>query len=294
MLAVLSFSATSSALDYTEIAKELEIMDSVLTTSLKQDNSENDIQFRSLNAKYLAKQGVVFQVATSQSNSRLHFISGTSYFAPTPPEPPAFPTVLSSTNQRILEEQQATLAKAFEGQTRFIFGQSNDKIRDVQQSLRETEWQLRDYQRQLRDLNFELRTASEARKKEIETAQIALEKQSKDYTKQQKALSEKAKEIRLEIEKELEQQQAKANANRKAFLSHFEEDIADNLCRFGGGLRALPSDENVSFVLENFNASDNWEGKDRIYVFPIKEIKNCVQDKIKTKDLLAKATVYDF
>lgn len=282
------------AADYKEIAKELEIMDSVLSTSLKQENKDQSIQFRSLTAKYLAKQGVVFEVATSQSVTRFRAFLDASAAPSSPPQPPTFPAVLSRVERRLSGEQQVAIARSLEEQKMMVFETSSNRIREVQQNMRDTEWQLRDYQRQLRDLNFELRTASAERQKEINEMTKELEKKAKDFTEQQKELNANAEKLKLEMQKKLEEQQQNDIAASKSFLSAFEQDIADNLCRFGGGLRALPEDENVSFVLSNFNASTNWESKDRIYVFPIKDVKRCVQDKIKVKDLVAKATVYDF
>ncbi|MDT0596300.1 hypothetical protein [Glaciecola petra] len=294
LLTSLCTTSFTFATDFKEIAKELEIMDSVLSTSLKQENKDQSIQFRSLTAQYLAKQGVVFEIATSQSVTRFRaFFDGNS--APSsPPESPAFPAVLSRSESRLLGEQQVAIARGLEEKQMLASENSSNRIREVQQTMRDTEWQLRDYQRQLRDLNFELRSASEERKKEIKEMTKALEKKAKEFTQQQKELNANANKLKLEMQKKLEEQQKNEIAASKLFLSAFEQDIADNLCRFGGGLRALPEDENVSFVLSNFNASTNWESKDRIYVFPLKEIKRCVQDKIKVKELLAKATVYDF
>lgn len=294
LFAGISVSSFGFAVDYKEIAKELEIMDSVLSTSLKQENKDQTIQFRSISANYLAKQGVVFEVSTSQAGARFRaFLSG-SAVAPNPPQSPRFPEVIYSVQRRFSDEQQAAVSKETEEQNKLVLETSSNRIREVQQTIRDTEWQLRDYQRQLRDLNFEARTAPEDRKEELEKTMKSLQEKAKAYSIQQEELNENAKKLKLELQKELEIQKEKESAARKSFLGAFEQDIADNLCRFGGGLRALPEDENVSFILGNFNASSNWESKDRIYVFPVKEIKRCVQDKIKMKDLLAKATVYDF
>ena len=107
-----------------------------------------------------------------------------------------------------------------------------------------------------------------------------------------------AREVALEIEKEqkkrLEKQKQAREEAYKKFLANFENSIGNTLCRFGSGLRGLDDNENVSFVINDFVIGEDGKPKDKVYVFPKKAIKDCVQEKVDVSSLLSSATSYTF
>mgnify|MGYP000076608708 CR=1 FL=1 len=77
-------------------------------------------------------------------------------------------------------------------------------------------------------------------------------------------------------------------------MAGFEESVGDMLCKYGAGIKALPKDENVSFVLSKFGSTDSRSKQDKIYVFQHKDIQDCVRDKIDANKLLSQANTYMF
>jgi hypothetical protein len=54
------------------------------------------------------------------------------------------------------------------------------------------------------------------------------------------------------------------------FLNGFKDSIGNILCRYGAGIKALPVNENINFVLSNFGSVDSagrGAKQDKIYVF---------------------------
>lgn len=145
-----------------------------------------------------------------------------------------------------------------------------------------------------RDLNFEARTADDERKQDIQVDLEEIEVELANLKLRQQELTEYADTLEAEQKAQVEkQQQARLEADR-AFLATFEEQIGDSLCRFGSGLRALPRDEHISFVLKNFEVGDKRQAQDRVYVFNQVNIRECVQEKISADKLLEQAVVYIF
>ncbi|MFT4655032.1 MAG: hypothetical protein ACI82S_002692 [Patiriisocius sp.] len=281
-------------IDYKALSKELEIMDSVMATALKQASESEIIVVRDLRTTYLAGQGVVYSIATSNKSRHLRF--GDNIFISAPPVPP-FPS-RSVTSTRIFEEiEQVEIEMAIEHakeDAEHAFGRDNQNLRETRSSARNIEWRLRDFERRAQDLEFELQTADKTRKEEIQSQVTKLNAQNKSLNEQKLKLQEVALKIEAEQKQKRELQKAEMVKANKAFLDAFEQSVSNNLCRFGAGLRALPKNEHITFILNNFNNADPDGNTDRIYIFTAADVTRCVQDKIDVKQLLAKATVYNF
>ena len=86
---------TAAKTNLVELDKELEIMSSILHTALKQNRDSEGVRYRSLKAKYLAKQGVVFEVNSSNRISHpgfdfdfnFGFGDGARFVIPDAPDP---------------------------------------------------------------------------------------------------------------------------------------------------------------------------------------------------------------
>lgn len=277
------------ATNYQELSKELEIMNSVLNTALKQDTRDQAIKFRSMQTSYLANQGVVFTLSTTGKATRVFFENG----FPAPPEPiPVLDLSGSGVFSHDMEiELQETIHEALDS-VKHHFSGSHDRLQDLRSESRDLAWEVREYERRKRDLNFALRNAEASRAKELKDDLKELEKELVELSKKQADIQAYSAKIESEQKALIEKKQAESEQAKKSFLASFEEGIADTLCRFGGGLRAIPNNENVSFVLRGFNK--NHASQDKIYVFKVEDVKKCVQEKIKVSKLLANAIVYDF
>ncbi|WP_124748983.1 hypothetical protein [Alteromonas facilis] len=295
-LLALSATFTSvAATNYANLSKELEIMDSVLVTSLRQSSNESMVRFRSIETSYLAGQGVVFEVNTSRRGWGIEL--DIRQFIPSVPVAPAAPVMRSSDEDGMSfevseewEEYIENTVQSFED----AFRANNEQMRDVRDNVRDLEWETRELERRQRDLNFELRTAVNERKAEVEEELKQIRKEAAKLEEKKQELNKYAETIEAEQKEQVEKQRlAKEQAN-KAFLSSFEDMIGDTLCRFGAGLRALPKDEHISFVLKEFDTDERRKAQDRVYVFAQSQIRACVQEKIDAKELLAQAVVYNF
>jgi flagellar biosynthesis GTPase FlhF len=270
--------------DYKALGKELEIMDSVMTTALKQVSAKEAISVRELQTKYLAGQGVVYSISTSNRSRQTHF--GESIFVSAPPSPPF--TSVSGTTSHFYKDVE--IEEAIE----HAFSRDSQQLRETRSSTRNLAWQLRDAERRAQDLAFEMQNADKARKSEIESQVKQLKKQNEELKARKRELQERADKIEKEQKQKREAQKAAVKKANQEFLAAFEESVSDNLCRFGAGLRALPKTEHITFVLNNFSRNAANKNIDRIYVFTALDVTKCVQEKMSVKELLAKATVYDF
>ncbi|MFM9625778.1 hypothetical protein ACKI14_49000, partial [Streptomyces turgidiscabies] len=88
-------------------------------------------------------------------------------------------------------------------------------------------------------------------------------------------------------EKQVERAKQQAAEQQKLF-TQVNNSISLTLCDYGSGLRSLPNDEHVSFVLNGL--ADN--RKSMIKVFNKADIKKCVMGDIKPNDLALKAISY--
>ena len=285
----------SGATNYDELSKELEIMNSVLATTLKQTDKDDAIRFRGIETSYLASQGVVFDVTTSRGAMGFRFDLG--QFFPEAVVAPQAPIVIGGDGRSIQIEVDNDFEHLIEDSVRQVervFSESSEQLREIRRDARELSWELRENERRSRDLNFELRNAEDERKERLEERLNELQQVMTELKERQSELNLYANNIEAEQKAQQEKRKQAYEEANKSFLAGFEERIADTLCRFGAGLRALPDDEHISFVLKGFHASEKSGKQDRIYVFTEKDIKSCVQERIDSTELLAKATVYQF
>jgi vacuolar-type H+-ATPase subunit I/STV1 len=279
-----------------EVRNELGIMLNILQASLRQNNNKN-IRFKAESVTYLVNQGVVFDIDSNNRGNVFSFDLGNMLSnIVVPPVPPV------NGNARHIEIEfdeegiEETIRQAFEHDNDYA-EEARDKMRELSERQRDLSWQQREYDRSRRDLEFEKRSAEGDRRNDID-----------------KELSELAKELitveakRAELEKytaQLAQEQAKLAQERDAAkkqlysqsLAVFEETIGNMLCRYGAGLKSLPENENISFVLSDFAEAEKdsvLRSHDKVYVFKYKDVKSCVIGKSNKEQLLAAATTYLF
>jgi hypothetical protein len=291
--------ASTDALNYKEIAKELTLMKSVLDTALKQPANKGGIRYRALSVNYLANQGVVFEVSSTQSRSISLFGRHDQHMpvGPHTPPPPATPSIPDIINFKGMEEGiqqiEVIVENAMEN-VEMAFFEHRDELHQLREEERDIAWELRDAQRELRDLNFILRNADAQSKQEMTEEIKELEQKITEYTAKQAATEAQSQALLSERQTKLAQQHAQKEQAKKQFLAQFEMQVGDALCRFGSGLRAVPTDAYVNFVIKDMALDNDGHSSNQIYVFKMQDIKACVQEKMDVNGLLTAATVYQF
>ncbi len=281
-----------------ELSDELEIMSNILKTALKQDLGNTSLRFREIESTYLKNQGVVFRVSTSGLSGGFNFIFSTDSnveFLSAPPAP-AVPDV-HQIDKWVVElegEDFESIAEDAMEQAREAMEEAREKMRELRHQEREYAWESREYERRKRDIEFEMRTADEKRKKELMKESKDLEASLAKLQSKQKEVEKYALELEQERKKQAELRAAEKQQQYKAFLSRFESNISTTLCKYGSGLKALPKNENVSFVLPRFDTQERGQKQDRIYVFAVNDINDCVRDKITSEQLMSKSSAYLF
>ena len=80
-------------------------------------------------------------------------------------------------------------------------------------------------------------------------------------------------------------------------IQHFDKlttTVADTICMYGNGLKAIPKDEHVSVIIKLAGDKAGRHYQDKVFVFTKKDINSCANDKITSKKLLVKANKYQF
>ncbi|MEP4888611.1 MAG: hypothetical protein ABJV04_01170 [Aliiglaciecola sp.] len=283
-----------------DLKSELQIMSGIIKTAMTQGESKNGIRLRGLDVTYLSDQGVVFELTGSAQTRHLSFsFDGHNEFVVAPELPPIPPIQNMGDDEHnvFIELDEEHWSEEVEEAMRLASGAMNEareKLRDLNQQEREIAWEQREFKRRLRDIEFEMRSADSQRKSQLEKEKSELEDEIAELKKRGSNLDKYSKQLEAEQKQQAEQRLAQRKQQYTEFLSRFEDNIATTLCKYGNGFKALPSDENVTFVLSNLGSAQNRGSEDRIYVFKNKDIQSCVKDKITVKQLLSNANAYMF
>ncbi|MFC3120286.1 hypothetical protein [Agaribacter flavus] len=299
---LLSLAAINQAVsaDLERLDNELEIMSGIIHTSLKQESDPKGVRYRSIDASYLAKQGVVFKINTTGSS--FIFSDGlTERFIEFFPEGINTPIFSINTNggedfsfevKTDVDWNEVTADAMIEIEEGMH--ELSEHLRELKNESRELAWESREYERELRDLRFRQRAADRNAKAELDTETKALEKAIAKVKEKEAQIKARAEKIATVKKEQVTKQKEAREKAYKSFLVSFEDRVSQALCSFGGGLKALPNDEHITFVLQNFSLDSAKKNKDRVYVFSNEQVKRCVQSKIKADTLLSKAEVYEF
>lgn len=272
------------------IAREVSIMENILSTALKQDT---DKKVRAINANYFAKQGIVFELDIRGAN-RWHAIFSGAPDAPLPPMPDIdFSDVnieFISDHVEIISEQAVESSREAYQHAMEVMRDGAEKVRDIAEKERDVSRELRDLEREKRDLEFARRHDNSAEEKELAARKKSVEKEIKALEKQQTKLTKEQKKARQEISAKQAQREKQKAVEQKQLLEKINQSISLTLCDYGSGLRSLPNNEHVSFVLGGLGQNS----KSLIKVFNKSDIKKCVIGETKASELARKAVSYQF
>jgi hypothetical protein len=297
-----SVSTLQAATNVAELSNELEIMTNILQTSLKQNSSRKGIRLRSVNVTYLAEQGVLFEINTTGADGGFDFNFNGMFDglrAPLAPKAPV-PAVRMSGGRVEIDMDEEELEHFVEDaleRAQDQLQESREQLRELAEQQREIEWEKRDFERERRDLEFEKRNADADGRKKIDEKLAKLTAETKQLDAKRVEVERYGKKLEAEQKQQAEQRLAAKKQQYNEFLTSFENSITNVLCRYGAGVKALPENENISFVLSDFGSfevENRNDKQDKVYVFKYKDVKACVRDKMTQEKLLSGANTYLF
>jgi hypothetical protein len=304
-LAMSSLQAKSNETNIKEVRNEVGIMQNILQASLKQQNSNKNIRFRAEAVFYLADQGVVFQIDSGRHSGGRHGgnffgfdLGGLNGLINRLPVAPNAPHSKSRNIEINIDENEIEkMVMDFVENGDHYDDELSDKMRDLTSEQRELSWEKREYERSRRDLEFEKRNADADRRKDIDSRLSELNKEVAKLEAKTAGLEKFRNELETERNQEIAKRQAVKQKLYSESLALFEDTIGDMLCSYGAGLRSLPDDENITFLLSDFVDADNDSvigSHDKVYVFKHKDVKACVTGKSNKNTLLTAAKTYLF
>ncbi len=296
MISASAFGATTNMAD---LNKDLDIMSTILKTSLKQSSKEVNLRVRTVKSTYLSGQGAVFSVSTGRHGFDLGgLLEGFQFNLPEPPDAPELLSHTESDNividisddVRFITDR--ALEQAHEG-VRI----AREKLRDLKLEERDLSYEQRELIRRKRDIEFENKRADEDRKNHLKEELVEIETELSKLDGEKREVKKYVIKLETESKEQMKEQRTRRMETRKQFLAVFEDALADTFCSYGAGLKSMSKDEKVNVILERFGEEKNKSknaNKDRIYVFKNSDIRACVADKITQSKLLEKAKVYYF
>lgn len=312
VIACLSLMTAANAQDkFDAVHKDAQIMQNILTTSLKQNTRSDGIRFRKIETGYLAGQGLVFDIYTSTSKN-MHFsfdfgdmvqsLEGMMEGFDVPEAPPAPDIEVDPHGSNFsfsfeVDEEMEEYIEEVQERTREVMREHRERRRDLREKERDLSWQSREYERNIRDLEFEMRHAEPERKKVLEKDLKEIRSELEKLDTKKAEFAKKAKELEEEEARREAKMEEAQNQMVKRFLADFEATVAETLCNYGSGLKSLDDTEKLNFVLKEFSRGQGERSRDeldKVYVFNLKDVKQCVLQKVSPNELLTRTQTYQF
>ncbi|WDE13175.1 hypothetical protein [Thalassomonas haliotis] len=289
-------SAVAQSQDYADMHKQLDIMGKIIESSVGADNSRNsrkESRVTGVDSTYLKGLGVVFTV----NSSSMRGSHGSYNFNFVIPPIPEIPVVnLGSREHEELVEVEAHVAEALESASESYeraldsLDDERDQYRELRDQQRDMAREVRDIEREMRDLQYQLRRVDDENQKELVQQKAQLEEKKVKVEKQRKAVKQRAEKYN-EKQKIAKQKQ---QAQRSDFYRELSTAMAETLCLYGNGLKALPKSEKVTVILKAGGDKEGRRYKDKIFVYNKKDISACSSDRISVAKLLEKGQGYQF
>ncbi len=287
MIAIAMLIATSSAyatqnnVDLAKMKREINIMKNILTESIAQDK---DIGRLKIKAHYLMSQGITFQLDTQGIGSR-HFDWASMLPRAAVSELHIDEAQIEAWTSEALSASKEAYQLALE-----VIAESGEKIRELAEKERDINYEIRTLEREKRDVDFERRHSESEDVSQLENRKKTLLAQIDGLIKQKDQLEKEQQSIRVKLKEDKALHREKAEQKKLKVLNKLRQSIAMTLCDYGAGLRSLPNNEKVNFIISA--GSKNQPGI--VYVFSKKDIKSCLVGDIDSKKLLASSINYQF
>ncbi|MFC3033541.1 hypothetical protein ACFOEE_13520 [Pseudoalteromonas fenneropenaei] len=278
--------AKSDNIDMEQMSRDVGIFENVLESSLRHDTGKS---VKQINGYYLQNQGVVFELSVRSSSktwfSAFKHSNDVTNFIQVDPE-----------NFEVISEQFSEFGEGFAEASREAYRAALDavrekaeQVREVAEQEREVQRDIRDLEREKRDLSFNQRLQEKDQQAELQNRIKELEAKITQLQSQQKALNGEQQSIRKRLEEQKAMQEKQQQAAQQAIQSTLDKVLSQSLCDYGAGLKSLPKDQYISFVIRGVI-----DDKRVVQVYSKEDVQDCVSGKLKAEQLLAKAQNYQF
>lgn len=291
---VLAAPALAKELDTKAIGQDVNIMRGILATAVSGNDERRGPWFgESIEAWYLAEQGVVFRINTSRFREMSplgHHIEINGEFLDSISESVA--SAMESLDDLDIEVPEPpevpepAVAPAAPGSYSYSFS-TGDSGNDLdRKTLRAMAEDIRTKARAVRDKARELERL-EDRDQSKDAA--AIDAKRKELEKAKNEL----RTVRDQQTKLITEQKAKQEARWAAQLGDLETKAITALCNYGGSLKSIPRNEHVSLMLTNAVRTGR-ERQDLMYVFTRQDLADCQAEKLSVAKLREKGLRYTF
>lgn len=299
---VSSYQAHAADIDFAQMAKQLNIMEKIIQSSVNTTGHRNEDRISGIESTYLSGQGILFSIRSTGGRGQWGSYNFNLPAAPVPPVPPVL--ISDATIEQIerasginpeinVEETIAhameTAAQSYE-QALESLSEHRDSYRDLRDEQRDIAYELRDIEREVRDIEYQMKRATKEEQKSIKASLVALEKKKEKLQSGQKALIKRASDYK----KQQEIQYAQLEEQRKSYYDKLSVSMAETLCLYGNALKQLPKGERVTLILNAGGDKVDRRFKDKIHVFNKRDINGCATDEITSAQLLEKSHTYQF
>jgi hypothetical protein len=295
--AAMSLSANAASNDYSEMQQQLNIMNNIIKSSTAEKREKKSFRVTAVDSIYLHGQGVVFTLSTSSSLGRwgrfdhnfpMPVISPTAPIAPVSRMPPV--SMDGSFNQEINIAVNEAMASVDFEQVIEQLQEHQEEFGELRNEQRELAYDVRNIEREKRDLQYQLRHADKDSQKELIAQKKALELRKVASDKKRKALEAQINKIKANNKKQYQEREKQ----RLDYFKNLTKSLAQTMCMYGNGLKALPKNERISFILKNGGDKVKRQHNDLIFVFNKRDVNACLSDEINVDKLLTKAKLYQF
>jgi hypothetical protein len=299
-----SYSVTAETVNLEQLNRQLDIMNNIIQSSVDTSKGSEGVKLSSIESTYLKDQGVVFTVRSKSSFGHWGSFNFDVVMPPIEPMAPLSPDQISdirATVEAVADvgnlDVEHEVAKAMEMASRTyervieLHSDNRQVFRELRDDLRDVAYDIRDAEREARDVEFQIKRAGEKEeKKELEKELKMLEKRKKELLASKGQLEKRTQEIKSkQVEQAKKQEQL-----RNDYYQSLSIMMAETLCLYGNGLKALPKGENVTVILKSGGDRVDRSYKDKIHVFSKRDINGCAVDKISVATLLEKSSAYQF
>jgi hypothetical protein len=306
LLALSVSAASNNKSEYADMQKQLNIMSDIIKSSVGVQEGRKGSKISNIQSTYLRGQGVVFTISSGSHSKRwgnfnFNFTMPDMPVMPEMPPMPVMPVASVSDHDddgdnRYSQDISERMSDAFESANRGYeramesMERSNDIYRDLKNAQRDLRNEVRDLQREKRDMEYQMRRADDKSKAELGKQIERLSMREAEFEKERAKLSKKSELLR----KEQMTQRTKQDKDRGIFYKDLNQSLAETLCLYGNGLKALPENENVSLIIKSGGIKENGRYRDQVFVFSKKDISACSSDKITSAKLLINGNGYQF
>ncbi|QTH72783.1 hypothetical protein [Pseudoalteromonas xiamenensis] len=274
-------------LDLSAMERDVSIFENVLESALQHDVGKS---IRDVKGFYLKHQGIVFNVNVKTGNrwfSRFSDDSGDGAMAFMSLDPESLDAIAEHLGN--FGEDLADASREAYHQTMENVRLQAEEVRRSAEQERELSREIRELERERRELGFAKGLEDKDEKAETEQRLKELEAKIKTLQSQQETLAAEQKELKRTMADQKAKQASQKQEAQAATQEKLDQALSKSLCDYGAGLKTLPENEHVSFIVTGLTGS----GK-QVHVYTKDDIQACVSGKFSVAKLREKVERYTF